>query len=110
MTHHMRQRVFDITVVAFHSSAPDHFPGVADHHVDLAQNGDMALGLAAFSLLFTVFSFWWLQARTGRLIGYAPATFTSHISNKSISVRIPVVTYNSGARGRIVRELRLVLS
>lgn len=33
----------------------------------------MAVIVAVFALLFTVGSFWWLNARPGRLIGSAPA-------------------------------------
>lgn len=72
--------------------------------------GVMALTVAFLSLAFTIFSFWWLQARTGRIVGYAPSTFTSLIDIDRISLRIPVVAYNTGARSRVVRELQLVLS
>lgn len=70
----------------------------------------MTVAIAFLALVFTASSFWWLHARKGRLVGYAPSSFTANVTADSLTLRIPVVLYNSGARGRVVRELRLVLT
>lgn len=61
--------------------------------------------IAGLALLFTVGSFWWLNARPGRLRSYEPHTFAA--SDKTL--RIPLVLYGSGPQPCVVRDLRISL-
>lgn len=66
-----------------------------------------AVLVASLALLFTVSSFWWLNARTGRLIFYSVMTFGGFINARSLVIQIPVVVHNTGAKPRVIRALRL---
>lgn len=70
----------------------------------------MAVIVAVLALLFTVGSFWWLNARPGRIIGSAPAAFAMVLTPRQSRFRIPLVMYNTGARTLVVESLRLVVS
>ena len=66
--------------------------------------------VASLALLFTVFSFWWLNARKGEVICYEPTTYLAHVQMApDLALRLPLVFYNSGPRDRVLRELRCVL-
>lgn len=71
----------------------------------------MALVVALAALVFTVFSFWWIHERTGRLrlssIPIFAGAWGRRLGTPEITLRLPVMLYNSGARGRVVEELRL---
>lgn len=68
-----------------------------------------ALAVSITALLFTIASFWWLQARRGKLIMSGVPAFSGYIaSDARLDIRLPVVLYNTGARTRLVDELRLV--
>lgn len=64
--------------------------------------------IACLALLFTVGSFYWLQARKGRLRLYPVVTFSGYMDSARMILRLPVIIYNSGARPRVVTALRLV--
>lgn len=66
-----------------------------------------AVIIATLALLFTVTSFWWLHARTGRVRASDVTAYAGYLKNGHLTVRIPVLLYNSGARTRVVEELRL---
>lgn len=63
--------------------------------------------IASLALIFTVSSFWWLNARPGRLVFYSVTTFGGYINTQTLVIQIPVVVHNTGAKPRVVRELRL---
>ncbi|MDM7991361.1 hypothetical protein [Arthrobacter sp. zg-Y877] len=63
--------------------------------------------IASLALIFTVSSFWWLNARPGRLVFYSVTTFGGYINTQSLVIQIPVVVHNTGAKPRVIRELRL---
>ena len=63
--------------------------------------------IATLALLFTVGSFWWLQARQGRLRSYPPHTFAFAGNPGQVLIRLPLVLYNTGPRPIIVQEMRL---
>lgn len=69
----------------------------------------MTLLIAALALLFTIASFWWLNARPGRLIGSVPTTFAMILRRDNSRFRMPVVIYNTGAKTMVVESLRLAL-
>ncbi|MDO5661484.1 MAG: hypothetical protein Q4G40_02205 [Brachybacterium sp.] len=68
-----------------------------------------ALLVSVSALIFTVASFWWLQARRGELTLSGIPAFSGYISiRRRIGIRIPILLYNTGALTRLVDELRLV--
>ncbi len=68
-----------------------------------------ALLVAGLALLFTVGSFWWLNARRGRIESYAPQSFaaTFMFHTRTTLIRLPLVLYNTGASPLVVQDLRL---
>lgn len=69
----------------------------------------MTVLIAVVALLFTVASFWWLNARSGRLVGSTPTTFAMFFDNSTARFRIPVIVYNTGAKTTVVESLRLAI-
>lgn len=67
----------------------------------------MTIAIALFALLFTISSFWWLNARPGRLVGSRPCEFSMFLDQKGSRFRIPLVIYNTGAWTMVVESLRL---
>lgn len=66
-----------------------------------------ALIVAACALLFTVASFWWINARQGRLRSYEPHSFASAVSGERVHIRLPLALHNTGAKPIVVQNLRL---
>lgn len=69
-----------------------------------------AILISACALLFTVGSFWWLNARSGRLRMTEIVTFAAHAHARRAKLRIPVTLYNTGAKPLVIVDLRLELS
>lgn len=69
-----------------------------------------ALAVSILALLFTIASFWYLQARRGRLVMSSIPAFAGYIAKDELAIRIPILLYNSGARTRLVDEIRLVFT
>lgn len=68
-----------------------------------------SIAISVMALVFSIASFWWLQARRGRLtISRIPAFSGYFDSDKRLNLRLPILLYNTGARTRLVDELRLV--
>lgn len=63
--------------------------------------------VASMALIFTVSSFWWLNARPGRLVVYSVMAFAGYITDQTLVIQIPVVAHNTGAKPRVIRALRL---
>ena len=59
------------------------------------------------ALAFTVLSFWWLNARQGRLKSYVPHTFAAAVTPERTLVRLPVILFNTGPKPIVVQNLRL---
>jgi hypothetical protein len=57
--------------------------------------------------MFTIGSFWWLNARQGRLRSFEPQSFAAYVSPDKIRLRLPLVLYNTGAKPIVVQDLRL---
>jgi hypothetical protein len=65
--------------------------------------------VATCALLFTILSFWWLNARRGDLKTFEPHTFAAAMHGQ-VRIRIPIVFYNTGPTPIVVQNLRLRLS
>ncbi|WP_328645462.1 hypothetical protein OHS58_36565 [Amycolatopsis sp. NBC_00348] len=61
------------------------------------------------ALAFTVISFWWLNARTGRLRSFAPQTFSGSNTPDRAIILLPLVLQNTGAQSIVVQDLRLAV-
>jgi hypothetical protein len=62
--------------------------------------------IAILALFFTIASFWWLQARTGKITAAAPSVYA--FANKP-RLRLPLAFFNDGAKARLVSDLRIVI-
>ncbi|MER5842159.1 hypothetical protein ABT099_17985 [Streptomyces prasinus] len=67
-----------------------------------------AAAVAACALLFTIVSFWWLNARQGKLKSYTPHSFAAAVTRSKTLIRVPLVFFNTGPKPIIVQNLRLV--
>jgi hypothetical protein len=68
-----------------------------------------SLVVSGLALLFTVGTFWWLNARPGRLRMTEIRTFAAAVRPSRALLRIPVTLYNTGAKPLVVADLRLSL-
>jgi hypothetical protein len=66
-----------------------------------------ALAVSLMALMFTVLSFWWLNARPGRLRSYEPTTWAAFVDRERSAIRLPLVLHNTGAATLVVIGLRL---
>jgi hypothetical protein len=71
-----------------------------------------AITVAALALLFTVFSFWWLHWRKGKISVGEPRTFSaaSQTGSPRLIVELPLVFSNDGAAPRTIQNLEIELS
>ncbi len=69
----------------------------------------MSIIVATLALIFTIGSFWWLNARPGRLIASRPPEFAMTMAPERSRFRIPLVMYNTGARTQVVESLRFAV-
>ncbi len=65
--------------------------------------------IAVTALVFTLASFWVLNARRGRLRSIRPGAYAFGGSGDALRLRFPLVLFNSGAVARLVGDLRLVI-
>jgi hypothetical protein len=63
--------------------------------------------IATLALLFTIVSFWWLQARQGKLRSYPPHSLGYARFPSEVVIRLPLVLYNTGAKPIIIQDIRL---
>ncbi|WP_461073610.1 hypothetical protein, partial [Streptomyces pseudoechinosporeus] len=66
-----------------------------------------SLLVALFSLIFTVASFWRLNAYQGKLKSWEPRSFVALINGSVLSFRFPLVLHNTGAKPIVVQEFRM---
>ncbi|WP_161202331.1 hypothetical protein [Streptomyces sp. SID1328] len=64
-----------------------------------------AISLCA--LIFTVSSFWWINARQGRLESWEPQSFAAIVDCSMTRLRLPLVLHNTGAKPIVVQDLRM---
>lgn len=62
--------------------------------------------VAALALAFTIASFWWLNARRGKLQVARPGAY---VFASRVRLRLPLAFYNTGAVALIVADLRLLV-
>jgi hypothetical protein len=68
---------------------------------------NVALILSITALVFTIFSFWWMNWRKGRLRVSLVKHFAIHNSENKLYIELPLVFFNTGAMPVIVESLRL---
>ncbi|MBN1567922.1 MAG: hypothetical protein JXA73_08735 [Acidobacteria bacterium] len=68
-----------------------------------------ALIISILALLFTVFSFWWMNWRTGKLIIAPPRSFAAIGSREHMIIEIPLVFFNTGPMPIVIQNMRLFL-
>jgi hypothetical protein len=61
--------------------------------------------VAGCTLLFTVASFWWLNARRGRLESFEPHTYAAAVTPDKVRIRLPLVLYNTRVIPIVVQNL-----
>ncbi|WP_317440898.1 hypothetical protein [Streptomyces collinus] len=59
------------------------------------------------ALVFTVASFWWLNARQGRLKAWEPHSYAAIIHASMARLRLPLVLHNTGPKPIVVQDLVL---
>jgi len=62
--------------------------------------------IALSALAFTIASFWWLQARRGRLTSFEPQAYACYVQPSGFRPRLPLTIFNTGARTIVVTDLR----
>ena len=67
--------------------------------------------ISVLALLFTAFSFWWMNWRKGELIVGPPRSYalTAPGEDDILIIQLPLVFYNNGAATQVVQNLRLRL-
>jgi hypothetical protein len=66
-----------------------------------------SVAIASLALMFTVGSFWLLNARQGRLKSSEPQSFAACRTPDKLRLLFPLVIYNSGATPIIVQDMQL---
>ncbi|MFJ5530275.1 hypothetical protein [Streptomyces sp. NPDC093261] len=59
------------------------------------------------ALVFTVASFWWINARQGHLKSWEPHSFAAIVHPSLACLRLPLVLHNTGAKPIVVQDLVL---
>jgi hypothetical protein len=67
----------------------------------------VAILIALAALLFTIFSFWWMNWRVGSLQVTVPSTYGASSSSGRLTMLLPLVFFNTGPVPYVVRNLRL---
>lgn len=67
----------------------------------------VAILLSLFALIFSVFSFWWLNARQGKLLVIGPQYVFGRYSSGKLAIEIPLVFRNTGPRAIVLSGIRL---
>ncbi len=68
----------------------------------------LIIGIAA--LLFTIFSFWWMNWRRGRLKVSNIRTYAASGSGNKVLVELPLIFFNTGAIPILIENIRLRLN
>jgi len=69
--------------------------------------GGLVIALAA--LAFTVASFWWLNARRGRIEATTPRSYAFATRPAQTRLRLPLAFHNTGATPLVITDLRLLV-
>ena len=68
-----------------------------------------ALIISITALLFTIFSFWWMNWRRGRLKVSNIRTYAASSAGKKVLVELPLIFFNTGALPILIENIRLIL-
>jgi hypothetical protein len=71
--------------------------------------GISGLVVALAALGFTIASFWWLNARTGKIEATAPRAYAFATTPSQTRLRLPLAFHNTGAAALVVTDLRLLI-
>ena len=75
------------------------------------ENSDWIMSISILALFFTIFSFWWMNWRKGKLNIYPPRTYAGIGSkDKTLVLIFPFVFFNNGPLPFVVRNLRIVFT
>ena len=66
-----------------------------------------ALTVSIIALVFTIASFWWINARRGKLKSFEPLSFAALIRSKDSIFRLPLILYNTGAKAIVIQNFRM---
>jgi len=66
--------------------------------------------VSILALLFTTFSFWWMNWRRGTIRVTSPATYAAFVSPDKLLIEFPFVFFNTGAVPIVIDDLRLQLT
>jgi hypothetical protein len=69
---------------------------------------DAGVVISVLALAFTVFSFWWIQVRTGHLVAYEPQTYAGYLKQNGFRLRLPLTIYDTGAKALVATDLRVL--
>ncbi len=67
----------------------------------------LPLILSACAVSFTIGSFWWLNARLGKLVTNGPQYCFGSFDNEKLAIQLPVVFENTGPKPIVISALRL---
>jgi hypothetical protein len=70
----------------------------------------ISVTISVAALLFSVASFWWLNARTGSIVATRPRAYAFGGSSDALRLRFPFAFFNDGAKTLLVEDLRVVLN
>jgi len=71
----------------------------------------VSIVLSISALLFTLFSFWYLHARRGRVVASEPFTWSGYSrEDGDARIRLPLALANSGPVGLTISDLRATLT
>ncbi|WP_143658460.1 hypothetical protein [Streptomyces sp. Tue6028] len=82
-------------------------PAAEEQPESLVSSLPAAAVVGAMALLFTVATFWWLNARLGALKSWEPQTYAMSLSPDYVRARLPLVLFNTGARSIVVLDMRM---
>jgi hypothetical protein len=79
----------------------------SSHPAKVTFSVNYSLIISIVALLFTIGSFWWINARRGKLRSFEPLSFAAMIRTDNSVFRFPLVLYNNGAKPIVVQNLRM---
>ena len=66
-----------------------------------------AIIISLTALTFTLYSFWWLNWRSGKILVGAPRTYAALVDKEALIIEVPLVLFNSGPKPILVENLKL---
>lgn len=69
----------------------------------------VAVGVSVVALAVSIITLWLTQLRAGELAASPPKAWAGSISQRQTIIMIPLALSNTGAQGKVILDLRLVL-